>query len=95
MLKLIVSKEIMPKSKKKLSTWRISLIRWHLTSNRKTFCGICHRLREELNFDQMKQKWIAYVNAYGSNVPGEINTVGKFAKRMGYKYDESKGTYYK
>ena len=51
--------------------------------------------REELNFDQMKQKWIAYVNAYGSNVPGEINTVGKFAKRMGYKYDESKGTYYK
>ena len=51
--------------------------------------------REEISFEEMKQKWINFVNANGIKCAQELNTIGRFASHMGYKLDESKMIYYK
>lgn len=50
---------------------------------------------EEVDFEVMKQKWIDFVNTHGVECAPELNTIGRFAGHLGYKYDETRKIFYK
>lgn len=57
--------------------------------------GIKPEEKLQMDFAEMKDKWIRYMNENGVECVWELNTVGRFAAHLGYRYDESKSMFYK
>lgn len=54
-----------------------------------------HEEKQKMAFEEMKRKWIEYVNANGIDCAKELNTIGRFASHLGYKLDDKDMVFYK